>query len=68
MKIQFTTSVAGERFSYRFKQVADLRDDLAQAFIKAGQAVKFKEPSAARRRGAAIVETAIRAFTPEQRG
>lgn len=43
MKIQFTTSVAGERFAYRNKQIVDLRADLAKEFIRARQAVKVED-------------------------
>lgn len=43
MKIRFTTSVAGARFAYRNKQVVDLRPDLAEEFIRCGQAVKVED-------------------------
>lgn len=58
MKIQFLTSVAGERFAYRAKQVVDLRVDLAKGFIKAGQAVEVRAPESAPAPLPAQVETA----------
>ena len=68
MKIQFNTSVAGANFAYRNKQVADLRPDLAKAFLRAGQAVRVEEddlgliPGLRRvvRRGGKKAELAVR--------
>lgn len=43
MRIQFTDSVAGARFAYRCGEKADLRIDIARAFVKAGQAVPIAD-------------------------
>jgi hypothetical protein len=38
MRVEFTESIAGERFVYRPGEKVDLRDDIARDFIKQGVA------------------------------
>lgn len=59
MLVKFTTSVAGARFSFRNKQVADVSEGLAREFIRAGQAIAVA-PAVMRKhkRGAATAELA----------
>lgn len=47
MKIRFTTSVAGERFSFDHDEVATLPDAQAREFIRARQAVEVVEQAVA---------------------
>lgn len=43
MKIEFVTSVAGARFSYDHGEIVDMTPEQAKEFLRARQAIVFKE-------------------------